>query len=254
MTIHATEPKQTTPRPRPEPPSAKPVSPSAPSAPSVPPLEPGDRLTRAEFLRRWEAMPRVKNPELIGGQVYKAAALTVGHGSPHTQLITAPGVYVAHTPGVQAIDNASVLLDEDNVPQPDVALRILPECGGQTKTTDDDYVQGAPELIAEIAATSASYDMHDKLDVYRRCGVREYIVWQVREGALDWFVLRDGRYESLDPGDDGIVRSGVMPGLWLAGKALLDGEMKRVLDVVQQGVAAEEHAAFVERLEAARQK
>lgn len=33
----------------------------------VPPLAAGDKLTRAEFLRRWEAHREIKNAELIGG-------------------------------------------------------------------------------------------------------------------------------------------------------------------------------------------
>jgi hypothetical protein len=35
----------------------------------LPPLEPGARVTRAEFERRYEAMPRLKKAELIDGVV-----------------------------------------------------------------------------------------------------------------------------------------------------------------------------------------
>jgi hypothetical protein len=37
---------------------------------AIPPLEPGDRLTRAEFERRYEPMPQLKKAELIEGEVY----------------------------------------------------------------------------------------------------------------------------------------------------------------------------------------
>lgn len=39
----------------------------------VPPLENGDRLSRAEFERRYAAMPHVKNAELINQTVYMSS-------------------------------------------------------------------------------------------------------------------------------------------------------------------------------------
>ncbi len=107
---------------------------------------------------------------------------------------------------------------------------------------------GAPELVAEIAASSASYDLHDKLNAYRRNGVREYVVWRVWDGAVDWFVLRAGRFEKLSPSSDGIYRSETFPGLWLDAAAVMRGDAARVLQVVQQGLASAEHAEFVQRL------
>jgi len=229
--------------------SAEP-SPSEPlSAVAGPlPLESGDRLTRAEFHRRYAAMPQVKKAELIEGVVYMPSPVSRNHATPHARLVGWLGTYEAHTPGVEIGDNATVLLDEDNEPQPDALIRILPELGGQSgNSAEGDYVEGSPELIAEIASSTASYDLHDKKTAYRRNGVREYVVWRVRQQALDWFVLREGRYELLAAGPDGILRSESFPGLWLDVAALLANEMSRVLAVVQEGVASEEHRAFVQQ-------
>jgi Uma2 family endonuclease len=220
-----------------------------PPVPGPLPLEGGDRLTRIEFHRRYEAMPQVKKAELIEGVVYMPSPVARNHATPHARLIGWLSTYEAHTPGVEIGDNATVLLDEDNEPQPDALLRILPEHGGQSaNTAEGDYIQGSPELVAEIASSSASYDLHDKKTAYRRNRVREYVVWRVRQRALDWFVLREGRYEPLAPATDGIVRSETFPGLWLAVDALLQNDMARVLDVVQEGVASEEHQLFAQRL------
>lgn len=153
-----------------------------------------------------------------------------------------------HTPGVQGAAHATLRLDRENRPQPDGVLRILSCHGGQSRTSDDGYVVGAPELAAEIAASSVSYDLHDKLDSYRRHGVREYVVWRVEERALDWFVLRDGQFQLLPVGPDGLHHSEVFPGLWLDAPALLRGDLARVLQVVQDGIRAPEHAIFVNRL------
>jgi Uma2 family endonuclease len=225
--------------------AADPADPSV----TIPTLENGDRLTRAEFEHRYKARPDLKKVELVEGEVYVGSPVRHRqHGKPHRQLMTWLGTYVAGTPGTDSGDNSSIRLDLDNEPQPDAFAMIEHEYGGQARIDEDDYVEGAPELVAEIAASSVSYDLGKKLHVYRRNGVREYVVWRVQDRAIDWFVLREGRYEPLSPADDGIIRSTVFPGLWLDPAALLRGDLATVLAVVQRGLNAPEHAVFAARL------
>jgi len=227
------------------------AAPPRPTPEPVPPLEPGDRLTREEFERRYDAMPGLKKAELIEGVVYMPSPVRLRrHGQPHADLITWLGTYRALTPGVSSADNTTVRLDLDNEPQPDALLFIDPARGGQARVSDDDYVEAAPELVAEVASSSASFDLHAKLNVYRRNGVREYLVWRVLDNAFDWFAFRQGRYEPLSPAADGLLESEVFPGLWLDAAALLRGDLARVLDTVRRGMASPEHAAFVARLAA----
>src|SRR5436309_8264079 len=151
-----------------------------PGGPASPPLENGDRLTRAEFERRYDAMPELKKAELIEGVVYMGSPVSHGgHRNPHFRHIGWLDRYATATPGVDGGDNSSLRLDLDNMPQPDAFLYILPERGGQARIADDGYLAGAPELIAEVASSSVSYDLHQKLHAYRRNGVREYLVWRV---------------------------------------------------------------------------
>jgi Uma2 family endonuclease len=164
------------------------------AASRIPPLENGDRLSRAEFERRYDAMPDLKKAELIEGIVYMASPIShQGHGKPQFDLISWLGLYRASTPGVEGGGNGSIRLDLGNMPQPDAFLIVRPECGGQVRISDDDYIEGAPELVAEVASSSVSYDLHIKLQVYQRNGSHEYLAWRVRDHAFDWFVLRDGR-------------------------------------------------------------
>ena len=140
----------------------------------IPPLESGDRLTRHEFERRYTAMPHIKKAELIEGVVYLASPLRFrSHGQPHGDLIIWLGNYKVSTPGVELADNTTVRLDLDNEPQPDVVLLIDERLGGQARISDDDYIEGAPELVAEVAASSAAKDLHDKKRAYWRNGVQE---------------------------------------------------------------------------------
>ncbi len=215
----------------------------------VPPLENGDRLTRYEFERRYNAMPHLKKAELIEGIVYMPAALRFrSHGSPHGNLIGWLWTYKVATPGVELGDNPTVRLDFDNEPQPDVVLLIDEESGGQARISEDDYIEGGPELVAEVAASSAAIDLGDKKRAYRRNGVTEYIVWQVFDRRLDWFTLEQGEYVNLLPDSEGIIHSQVFPGLWLAVGELLKGEMQSVLAGLQTGLQSTEHQAFVQRL------
>jgi Uma2 family endonuclease len=211
----------------------------------IPPLENGDRLSLAEFERRYAAMPHVKKAELIEGRVYMASPVSYrGHSQPHSMVMAWLGQYWAATPGVEAGDNGTIRLDAETMPQPDAFLMLLPERGGQARVGEDDFIEGAPELIIEVAATSASYDLHEKLRAYERGGVREYLVWRVLEGAVDWLVLREGRFEPLPPAPDGILRSEVFPGLRLDVEALLRGNLARVAAVLREGLESPEHAAF----------
>ena len=214
---------------------------------TTPPLESGDSLTRAEFDRRYQAMSEVKKAELIEGVVYMASPLRYrNHGQPHAQIMGWLLTYVANTPGVGIADNTTVRLDADNEPQPDALLRI--EVGGQSRISEDDYVEGAPELIVEIAASSASIDLHDKLKAYRRNQVQEYLVWRVYDGEFDWYRLTEGEYKLLNVNADGILCSQVFPGLWLDVSALLSGDLAKVLAVCQQGLTTVEHQQFIEQL------
>ena len=214
----------------------------------IPALQTGDRLTRDEFERRYSAMQGVKKAELIEGVVYMPSPVcNEDHGAPHFDLIGWLFCYRMQTVGVQGGDNSTLRLDLDNEPQPDAFLRILPKAGGQTRD-EDGFIAGAPELVAEIAASSVSYDLHSKLNIYRRNGVREYLVWRTQDKAIDWFVLRGGQYDRLLPAVDGVVRSEIFPGLWLDPVALLSGDLAGVLEVARQGTGSPEHAAFVARL------
>ena len=217
--------------------------------PLVPPLENGDHLTRAEFERRYEAMPQVKKAELIQGVVYMASPVRVNvHGEPHAAVMTWLGLFRAFTPGVRLGDNATLCIDEDNEPQPDAALFIDENCGGRSYVSDDGYLTGAPELIFEVAASTASYDLREKLEIYRANGVQEYAVWSVYNQRIDWFNLENDNYVRLAADENGIISSHVFPGLRLNLNALLTGDLARVINDLQTGLASPEHAAFAQTL------
>lgn len=217
----------------------------------LPPLEQGDHLSRAEFERRYDAMPALKKAELIEGVVHMGSPVRLErHGQQHVLISFWVGVYLTQTPSVRAGDNITVRLDGDNMPQPDVAMMIAADKGGQSQLNADGYVEGAPELIIEIAASTASIDLNTKMRIYRRNNVREYVVWRVLDGAIDWLHLVDGEYRPLTAGTDGLIRSQVFPGLWLDPVALIAFDFARVLAVAQQGLADEAHRAFVARLQA----
>ncbi len=235
-------------------PRAKPAEPiEAPRNGAIPPLENGDRLTRAEFERRFDAMPNLKKAELIEGEVYIPSPVRYRrHGHPHTRLVAWLGNYETDTLGVEAGNNGSIRLDVENEPQPDAFLIIRPDHGGQARISEDDFIEGAPELVAEVASSSASYDLGKKLNAYRRNGVREYVVWRVLDAEIDWFVNRRRRFTPMPPAADGTLRSTVFPGLWLDPAALVRGDKATVRAILQRGLDSTEHALFVARLERAR--
>ena len=220
---------------------------------ATPILENGDSLSRAEFERRYQAMPWLKKAELIEGVVSVASPLRFEpHAEPHANLVGWLWNYKIATPGVRLGDNATVRLDRKNEPQPDAVLLIDRKCGGQSRIGSDGYIEGAPELVVEIAASTAAIDLREKKQVYCRNGVKEYLVWQVIDKRLYWFGLQgeavEKAYGEIAIDASGVVRSQVFPGLWLKVDALLAGDMVDAIATLQAGLTSPEHHAFAGQL------
>jgi Uma2 family endonuclease len=213
-----------------------------------PPLENGARLTSREFLRRYEAMPEVKKAELIAGIVYMPSPVSPLHGQPDNIIQTWLGTYAAHTPGVKCYTNTTVVLGPRNTPQPDACLCLKPGHGGQTRFNEKDYLIGPPELIAEVAATSASLDLGDKLEAYATAGVREYLVWRTLEQGFDWFTLEDAEYVPVKTDARRLIHSRIFPGLLLDVNALLRLDAAKVLTTLHRRLHSAAHRTFVASL------
>jgi Uma2 family endonuclease len=218
--------------------------------PRVPPFQSGDRLTRDEFERRYHATPHIKKAELIEGEVHVESRVSyLFHGGPHADAAGWIGFYTAYTAGAGAGINTTVRLDNENEPQPDVILFVKPVHGGRVSIDAEGYITGAPEFVFEVSASTVSIDLGKRLNAYRRNQILEYVVWRVYDSALDWFVYRSGQFDRLDPDPgDGLLKSGVFPGLWLDAPALLRRDLATVLTALNRGLASPDHAAFVERL------
>jgi Uma2 family endonuclease len=225
---------------------------SSTTATATPPLVHGERLSRDEFERRYEAVPDVR-AELIDGVVHMASPVSFDHSSPLFDVVGWLGFYRAHTPGVLGADNGTLRLNPTGEPQPDGMLFISEECGGLIHLSADHYPEGSPELVLEVAVSSVAYDVNVKLPFYLRGGVREYLIWRVEDEAIDWYVLRNGRYELLRPDANGIVRSEHLPGLWLDRAAMARRDMATVFSALMRGVGSPEHTQFVQLLQQRKQ-
>jgi Uma2 family endonuclease len=220
------------------------------------PLVNGERMKQPEFHRRYEACPEDEKWELIGGIVYltsgKPRPLPLAHSRYAGKIGLVLELYELATPGVETLHNATAILDEESEPQPDLGLRILPEYGGQSRTTADDYLEGAPELLVEVAHSRRALAMHGKRDDFERTGVLEYLVLCMEEQEVHWFDFPRGGL--IRPNRQGVSRSRVFPGLWLDVAALLRRDSARLMEVLQQGLASRAHTAFVKRLQAAQRR
>lgn len=216
---------------------------------STPPLENGDRLTREEFHRRYEAMPENVKAELIEGVVFMSSPVRVKkHGKPHARIMGFLSYYQFTTKHIDLLDNVTYIANEKHEPQPDAVLRIEENCGGKSWININDYLEGAPELVVEIASSSASYDLHDKLEMYEQKGVQEYIVWRVLDKQIDWFGLEKGKYKKFVSDKQGIIESKVFPGLRLNAKAMLNDDLQRVLADLQKGLKSKKYKDFARQL------
>ena len=197
---------------------------------AAPTLAEGDRMDREEFHRRYLLRPDLHRVELIEGVVHMPMPISwTDHADPHKFMVTWAGIYEARHPGIKAGTPASVFLDGRNQPEPDALL--FSKASGILGA--DGYLHGAPEVVIEIANSTLTRDLREKKDAYERNGVREYIVWRVQDYAIDWFQLRNGRFERREPDADGIIESEVFPGLRLNVTKALEGDLAGVLAEVR---------------------
>ena len=146
------------------------------------------------------------------------------HSRPQGVMVTWAGNYALATPGVEHFTEASVLLGPEDEVMPDVLLLRIPPLPDEAFKNVDDYIEGAPPLVGEIAASSVSRDLHDKKEAYRRAGVKEYLVWRVLDRSFDWFRLVGNAYVLVPPDVSGMIESAVFSGLRLNVTKLVAGD------------------------------
>ena len=216
---------------------------------TLPPLAHGQRMDQSTFHERYAAMGEGKWFELVGGVVHMVYPAYESHGLGDSNLISWLCHYRRFTTGVRVVNNVSTILGDDCEVQPDSQLRILEEYGGKARV-EGGYIVGPPELVVEVGRSSWSHDLGAKKADYERAGVAEYLIDGGKPRQVRWFRLREGRYIELAPGEDGIYRSEIFPGLWLDSRALLADDLDALFAALARGLAAPEHAAFVARLAA----
>lgn len=214
----------------------------------IPPFENGDRMDQKTFHALYLQTPKGFRAELIGGIVHVPSPTSARHARPQRMFCQWLGEYSDNTPGTDAFDNITSVMSEASEPQPDLSLIVLPEAGGQTRLTPEEYLQGAPELAVEISNTTATIDLNAKMRDYERYGVREYLVVIMREREVRWFARRKDRFAPMKPDADGVLRSKVFPGLWLDTAGVFDRGARRLLVTLRKGLASPEHTKFVAKL------
>ncbi len=211
-------------------------------------LKNGERLSREEFHLRYKAMDENIKAELIKGIVFFQTKVTATHAQSSAKMISWLGFYSIKNLHSSLSNHVTFIINGKNEFQPEAILRIDEDFGGKSWVNDDDYLEGAPELIVEISASTASYDLHDKLEIYEQKGVQEYIVWRVLDNQIDWFSLEKGKYQRLSANNQGIIESKVFAGLRLNIKAMLEENLQQVLTDLQKGLQSKKYKEFAKQL------
>jgi Uma2 family endonuclease len=210
----------------------------------------GQQLDQPTFHALYEAMPPEIKAELIDGVVYMPSPAGDQHGRAQLPVLLWLDYYAENTPGVEVLAGATTILGRKSEPEPDGLLRVLSEKGGRSHVAEG-YIQGPPELVAEVSKATRKVDLGPKLRDYERAGVLEYVVRALDPDEIYWFTQDAGELVQRFAEEDGLYRSTAFPGLWLDPIALLKGDRRRLRAAVDQGCATPEHAAFVARLAAA---
>ncbi|MGL4549540.1 MAG: Uma2 family endonuclease [Gemmataceae bacterium] len=218
---------------------------AGPEAP--PPLESNERLDQPTFHERYEAMGPGVRAELIAGRVCMPSPTTADHAISHDETGYWLTTYRLATAGTQTANAPTCKMGVTFEPQPDHTLFVREDHGGACRRRGR-YFTGPPDLVAEVALSTESIDLHEKREEYERHGVSEYVVVALRQQRVYWFTRVEDALVELTPGEDGVLRSAAFPGLWLDPAAIVAEDLPRVLEVLRGGLATPEHAAFVAEL------
>ena len=209
------------------------TDPNSRPAAACPPLAAGDVLSADQYWARYAASPPGIAAERINRKVYLMSPLKAAtHGDPHALLSLWLGTYASEVGGLIVSDNPTIRLNVDNDPQPDLCMRRV---GGKSRLDEDGYLVGTPEMVLEVAASSASYDLGEKREIYEAAGVQEYLVYEAFQGAIHWWRLAEDRFVMIGL-QSGLYRSNQFPGLWLDPDALRQHDSRRLLRALGQGL------------------
>jgi Uma2 family endonuclease len=184
--------------------------------------------------------------QLLTISIRTALPLGWPHGEHHAHLIHLLLSYSLRTPGTGVADNVTVILGEEDEVQPDVVLRVVQEKRGRSQLTREKFVQGPPELVAEIAGSSRAIDLHLKKNRYAQAGITEYVVVCLEPRQLYWFDLQ--KQSRLPPSADGIIKSNIFPGLWIHAQGLLRLDNRSTTKALERGLQSPQHHDFVSEI------
>ena len=119
----------------------------------------------------------------------------------------------AHKLGEILIAPIDVVLDHENVVQPDLVFVSTANAG----LLERRGIMGAPDLVVEVISPgSLRRDRYEKRELYARFGVKEFWLADVANRSLEVLTLENNAYQlSSCATGEGKIRSTILPGFEL---------------------------------------
>ena len=126
--------------------------------------------------------------ELINGEVVAMSPAATNHNKIATNIA---GIFWNFLKGKKCVpfaDGEAVYLTEEDHFIPDFMVVCDPE------KVKSDGIHGAPDLVVEILSPGTAHnDRGRKMDVYAKCGVREYWIVSPGEKSVEQYLQDNGR-------------------------------------------------------------
>lgn len=155
---------------------------------------PVENTTELYSWKEYKEWPEDERWQIIDGHAYcMTAAPNIRHQKITGNFYRIIGNVLAGKPCTPFIAPTDVVFDDYNIVQPDV----LVVCD-KSRITDAN-IQGAPDLVIEVASPSNSYlDKKLKLELYERFAVPEYLLVDPVGDLVERYRLVDGKYGRAD--------------------------------------------------------
>ncbi len=189
-----------------------------------------DLVSAAEFYR---LVPDGQKADLLDGVIYMASPDSRRPNSLTRFLTSLISMYneARDLGGEVFVNRFAFRLSKYRAPEPDVAFVRR----GRLHLVQEREMRGGPDVAIEIVSRdSRTRDYGEKKRVYEKAGVTEYWIIDPLKNRVQFFRLKQGRYELVPLDAYRIFRSEVLPGFWLDIEWLLGKPLPNAYSCLQQ--------------------
>ena len=113
---------------------------------------------------------------------------------------------------------------------------------------EKNYFVGPPNFIVEVHDDLKPNQAKQRKQLYASSGVQEYLVLNEELIKIEWNRLTNGKFKTIKPDKEGLIKSASLPGLWISIPALKKRDFMAVIASIDHGLTRREHHELMDTI------